>query len=1062
MNTDIFNLKIEFGSHVGEGYVELIIDDETYMLTSDESFDIRSGTKILVSSVPSYGNDFVGWQGDIDWMTESIYEDSRILTGQIASDVELIVRFKESDPTIYKLPNDDLSETEEEVLTEEPKFGTLSIKTSEGGSFILRTDGLSVMLKSESYVDYPIRVGASVQLLGTSEHGYVFTGVSGDAHWLSGGYGRMHDGEFHVVVEFEEGVEPEIVEEVEVEEEEDDEESQLRLQPRQRLKQLLQQDVSNIADADESKYLSFGGMLLPQSTDMSSSLEVPEGPVVILLEHNPDWRTGHYLVNGEKFHDLVLIRGVQYKFKVTGDAIEGDILDKNLETYDLSTEGGNGTSEAKDLVFTPNENTPEELTYRTKQGNHVLGKIHVRSGVYYGRVTAYGYVKQCAVTYPVGDGYELSMSGNLGEFRIADSGSEFTETLTATGGVDIYSNIPTQMSYTTVKGSTQINALTTLFAKISGASSRPLYSLNDKLRYALGITVPCDILNVDPIHEILIGNVEYMVVYKKLVILNALTSFVNYAYPDKLDVFYSKNVNKFIGTSELQFGEEGVISDLLRPVGGTAVSSILANLFGWVNNLDTVTYLPNWYKLFAFGRTFEQNFLEALKKTANGTEPSASQDAYDIFTAHLGTATTGIIYPELPSEVVIETGFECDAVNAGLLSPIMKKTLDGSFFDNVTGGKTMHINTLKYLFGNVISAEYGENRVCYSISTFPVEYTPNLPAFPGTIVDYGYESIDTCCSDLPTNIFPDPTPKTEDVNIFSFRLIESGGDALMYSANITTKNYPIEYLGNDEYRVYLHQLVSAGDIPEASPGYFIVPKHLADQMEQRYLKVGYNSGTAVKQIFLAILDKTTVDIHFTMMTQRGLMSCYALAELSLKAGDTVSFSDASHGRINKEFMVAAVTSPTLFTVFVNMETEETSDDYTALNAKVVSFGGTRIYCDVSGLAEGDTVVFDKTADGLTYNIDTLGFEEGLGNYFSIAKVLPVDVKKVVKSHVIDVQDEVVEFMFTGKTQYYSVTGADTVTERLWLTYEPDTSPKGRKNHTISYIQFFYNKLEWEG
>jgi hypothetical protein len=233
-------------------------------------------------------------------------------------------------------------------------------------------------------------------------------------------------------------------------------------------------------------------------------------------------------------------------------------------------------------------------------------------------------------------------------------------------------------------------------------------------------------------------------------------------------------------------------------------------------------------------------------------------------------------------------------------------------------------------------------------------------------------------------------------------------------------------------------------------------------MEQRYLKVGYNSNTAVKQIFLATLDKVSVVIHFTMMTQRGLMSCYALSELVLKAGDTVVFSDSSGGKIDGEFLVAAVSSSTLFTVFVNMESEETVNDYTALNAKFVNFGGTRIYCDVTGLAEGDSVVFDKTTDGLVFNIDTLGFEEGLGNYFSISKVLPIDVKKVVKSHAIENQDEVVEFMFTGKTQYYSVTGADPVTERLWLTYEPDTSPAGRKNHTISYIQFFYNKLEWEG
>ena len=233
-------------------------------------------------------------------------------------------------------------------------------------------------------------------------------------------------------------------------------------------------------------------------------------------------------------------------------------------------------------------------------------------------------------------------------------------------------------------------------------------------------------------------------------------------------------------------------------------------------------------------------------------------------------------------------------------------------------------------------------------------------------------------------------------------------------------------------------------------------------MEQRYLKIAYNSETSVKPIFFKTYNKSIVQIHFTLMEQRGLMSCYTLSEVNIVPGETITLSEStSNGKINGEFIVASVTSSTLFTIFVEMQTDEKIEDYTTLQAKMENFGGTRVFCDTTDFKIGDTVIFDKTTSGLTYNISEIGTEDGLGTYFTINNVIPTNVKKVVKSHVNENINDVVEFMYTGKMQYYSVCGASPTDERVWITYDPDICPVGRGQHKISYIQFFHNESDWD-
>jgi hypothetical protein len=1079
MGINIFKFKIEFLSSLG--YVEMVIDNDVFVVSTTKEFIIKEGSKITISPVVSYGAEFDGWVQIPESFSESFYENTKILSGKLKSDTKIFINFRKKESSLI---NKQVDHTKTNNDEKEIEYGVLKIRNQPGGSFILRTDEISVIENSNNYVEYSIQIGSYVQIAPSPAHDYEFVNFTGDSEWIKEGHGKMPVGQHEIDIVFNKQTEKE---EQEIEKNKiilPDKPTPHGRKPRSLLK-YLETNTNDEVMSESSERLSFGVSEFNIETinDIKPTLMSVNNsePIEIILE----FKDGHfkwgpwYHVNGNVFHDLVLVRGTTYKFSVIGNKIEGDILDEYANAIDLSSEGGSSVSISTNLHFTPNENTPNELLYKvridassirdSRVSGSILGKIHIRSNHQYGKLISYGYVENANIAYKINDqNFNVMSEGDSGVYRIGITPNNIIRNMSFSSGTDILSNTSVRIEYMTIDGAMQINAITTLLA-MQGRDKRSIHVRQKSLKYALGINFECDLLNDDPIEQILQGNSQYMVMFKKMIIINALMSFIEYINHDITKDNLFGVFTPFYGTSELQLGDPRVIYELLSnlynakniPENLSSVSEVLANLFGWVDNLDTETYLPNWYKLFAFGRTFEQYYIAELEKTLTGDSPNSAIDAWTNFASRIEDATFGILIPEVPEYAIIETGTECDKSNSTLLDTTMKIPLTEEFFKQVTDGKTLHINTLKYMYGNVISTKYGSEYACYKISTFPNEYDPTIPTFSAEITDYSYTNIDACCSELPINIYPDPTPKTNETDIFSLKLVESGDSNVMYEKTITTKNHPIEYLGNDEYRLYLSESVTEGGIAEASPGYCVIPKKYATSMEQRYLKLGYNSETYVKQIFLASLDKTTIDIHFTMMTQRGLMSCYALGETDLSPGDSVSFSNSIDGKIDGEFLVAVVSSNTLFTVFVNMEANESVDDYTALKVKMISFGGTRIYCDVSDLEIGDSVVFDKTANGLTYNIATIGSEQGLGNYFSIDRVIPTDVKRVVKSHVIENEDNVVEFMYTGKTQYYTIAAADSLTERVWLTYDPDTSPLGRTGHTISYVQFFFNESGWE-
>jgi hypothetical protein len=1037
MSNDVFELKILFGKCLGMGYIQLRIDGDSMVVASDESFAVDSESRVEVRAIPSYENSFICWSRDIG-VTHST---EKLVLGRVSDDTALSVLFE----NISELGEDLLDQEEEVIFNEEPQYGILSIKSTEGGSYMLITEENSLMSANEEYVEHAVRAGTSVELLGAPNDGYSFTRIVGAADWMTGGHGRMLEGEYQITVEFEKNIEPEIIEEDDVGE---------VVKPTE--------EIVSFEENDVSQNLSFGGIVLPP-TKSSYVLDPTSEVKTITLEYNFDYRDGKYLMNGESFHDLVLIRGVQYKFVTTHDRVSIEILGENYQSLDLSAEGGSVTTTGEDLIFTPNGDTPEELIYRTTyRTNDVIGKIHVRSEVYYGRVTAYGYVSGCGV--------DDVTSGPLGEFLIGDDGSEFINPSSTATGTDIHAQIPNLLTYKTLMGSTQLNVLTTLFAKVGFGRLTSTYEVNQKMNEMLGIEFPCDILNDDPIRKILLGDVRYIPVYKKLLILNALLNFIKRVNPSKLEDVYGRLAWSVKRNQPILLGESAYLTDPHGPLKGfvnetalPTIASVLSNLFGWVELSEGLAdWAANKHKLFAFGKAFQLDFLEKLATLNETPTSNEALNAWSNWGTIINNRLNELNPVALPSHMVMDVGSECDMLALGLLSPMMKKAWTDVFFANATNDQTTpSADNLYKIYGKVISVEYTAPAACYSISTLPAEFVPTLPEFVGGVTSYMNESVDECCSNLPDNIFEEDDTDYAPVDIFSFKLIESGDSKVMYQVNVNTESHPIEYLGNDEYRLYLDDELDIGNISEASPGYCAIPSAYATKMEQRYLKVGYNSDEKVREVFAvttAILqlnvttDMTTPNILLCTTLNNGVPVLHGLTQ-----GDSVEFTNSPSGKIDGTHLVLAELSQGFGFSVYNSEWSNV-ESYKNLTADIESSGLTKVECNTEGFAPGDTVIFDKSpTNGLTFNID-----EVADDYIAFERTLPTDINWVVKSHVNENPDEVVEFMYTSKDQYYSVADVTLGNEKLWLTYDPDIAPEGRAGHTISYIQFFYNKLEWNG
>ena len=259
-----------------------------------------------------------------------------------------------------------------------------------------------------------------------------------------------------------------------------------------------------------------------------------------------------------------------------------------------------------------------------------------------------------------------------------------------------------------------------------------------------------------------------------------------------------------------------------------------------------------------------------------------------------------------------------------------------------------------------------------------------------------------------------------------------------------------------------------GTLLESSPGYFVVPKDFAIPMEQRYLKVVYNTDETIRNIIDAVSNKgylkviTVAGVQYLPGTEFGKVMMITEAPHGLVTGQLVHFISTDREEFNEIQYRVEVIGESIF--YVSFEAKGYNDFKTFASifddndVSIVSETLIKVRHSGTEYKVGDTVVFDKSCNGQTFNVIEVGTGDDGVSWFRVNEILPTGLTKVIKSHVSEELTDVIDFMYVTHLQYYQVAGISYDEERLWLCYDPDTSPTGRSGHKVSYVQFFHNEL----
>ena len=293
--------------------------------------------------------------------------------------------------------------------------------------------------------------------------------------------------------------------------------------------------------------------------------------------------------------------------------------------------------------------------------------------------------------------------------------------------------------------------------------------------------------------------------------------------------------------------------------------------------------------------------------------------------------------------------------------------------------------------------------------------------------------------------------QASEQRLMPLALIEAGTTSVVFNDLITNQSHPIEFVGNDEYRVYINGEVDAGRVRNSSPAYFVLPKNESESLERRGVKLAYNSSIESTDIRAVSYEYVQLQVVTSWSDEPGTINMVTRQPHGLTDGALVELCDTTLSGVHE----VDACSDTIFSIQVD---PEISEHYVHDAPQFKTFVGSKVYCRMDNLSVGDYVVFDfASGGGKRHRLNSMS-KDSQGVFFHISEVIPSTTKKVIKSHSIDVGDDLIEFGYENHLSYYQVSGMDITSDSLWLTYEPDVLPKGRKGHVVSYIQFFHSDM----
>jgi len=289
--------------------------------------------------------------------------------------------------------------------------------------------------------------------------------------------------------------------------------------------------------------------------------------------------------------------------------------------------------------------------------------------------------------------------------------------------------------------------------------------------------------------------------------------------------------------------------------------------------------------------------------------------------------------------------------------------------------------------------------------------------------------------------------------LLKFSLVEAGTSSVVLQDIITDTNGSIEYIGNGEYRVYIDKKIKQGLVRNSSPGYFVVERNNNDKIDQRGVKVGYNSNINYTKIDYISSERVEIDALHCWCSKDNFVTIVTKQKHGLKYNSVVELFDS---KLAGEYKVIDCSENT-FTIYKENVTPESKFDC----PKFFSFTGTKVYCNVEKLEVGDKVVFDyNSGKGNAHTINTIK-RDSIGVYFHVDEVIGQNASKFIVSNTVN-DDNTIEFGYESHLSYYNVAKVNPRNSKLWLTYKPDAIIGGRKNQTLSYIQFYSSSLVKNG
>ena len=293
-----------------------------------------------------------------------------------------------------------------------------------------------------------------------------------------------------------------------------------------------------------------------------------------------------------------------------------------------------------------------------------------------------------------------------------------------------------------------------------------------------------------------------------------------------------------------------------------------------------------------------------------------------------------------------------------------------------------------------------------------------------------------------------------------FLLKEVGSRAVMLKCFLTPDSV-IEKLGKNKIRIYISENLKMGKLNFSSPAYFIANRAFATYTQYKGIQIAYNTKNEKKIVNQTSFFEKSFEIKSSYFDNDDLILVTNENLPTHKKEISVYISKCSLVQLNG-MQNLEILSPNLLKV-KNFELVEIQKKVNVnLTGSFYFVGGTKIYCDISNFKINDTIVFDySTGNGKSYSISNI-LKDNQGFYLLISEFIESKPKFICKSHTQELYNEIVNFSYENKTAYYTVSGTDMTKDLVWLTHKPDTIKGGRANHTLSYVDcyFEYEELEY--